>query len=44
MLLLVTERKILLEDIKNLNKLIFRINASIKEHDDENFAYQTISR
>ncbi len=44
MLLIVTERKILLEDLKGLNKMIFRINTSIKEHNDKNSAYQTISR
>ena len=37
MLLLVTERKLLSEDLKNLNKMIFRINQLIKEHNDENF-------
>ena len=41
MLLLVTERKLLSEDLKNLNKIIFRINVLIKEHNNKNFGFQT---
>ena len=44
MLLLITERKLLSDDIRNLNKIIFRINALIKEQNNKNFEYQVISR
>ena len=39
MLLLVTERKLLPENLKNLNQMIFKINKLIKEHNDKNFEY-----
>ena len=35
MLLLVTERRLLLEDLKNINKIIYRINQLIKERNDK---------
>ena len=35
MLLLVTERKLLLEDLKNINKIIYRTNQLIKERNDK---------
>ena len=44
MLLLITERKLLSENLKNLNQMIFKVNKLIKEHNDKNFEYQIISR
>ncbi len=44
MLLLITERKLLSENLKNLNQMIFKINKLIKEHNNKNFEYQIISR
>ena len=41
MLLLVTERKLLLEYMENLNNIISRINQLIREHNDKNFGFQT---
>ena len=38
MLLLITERKLLSEDLKNLNEIIFKINKLIKGHNDKNFS------
>ena len=42
MLLLITERKLLSENLKNLNQMIFKVNKLIKEHNDKNFILQTI--
>ena len=44
MLLLITERKLLSEDLKNLNQMVFKINKLIKEYNNKNFEYQIISR
>jgi len=44
MLLLITERKLLSEDLKNLNQMIFKINKLINEYNNKNFEYQIISR
>ena len=44
MLLLITERKLLSENLQNLNQMIFKINKLIKEHNYKNFEYQVISR
>ena len=40
-LLLITERKFLSENLKNLNQMIFKVNKLIKEHNDKNFELQT---
>ena len=44
MLLLITERKLLSENLKNLNQMVFKINKLIKEYNNKNFEYQIISR
>jgi hypothetical protein len=37
MLLLITERKLLSEKLKNLNQMIFKVNKLIKEQNSKNF-------